>query len=47
MAHIMQVSYEHEDENHVLTFDGDTLEELEDYDEGFLDDQNRRLSVAA
>ena len=38
-AHIMQVSYEHEDENHVLTFDGDTLEELEDYDEGFLDDQ--------
>ncbi|CAE7329769.1 RE2, partial [Symbiodinium microadriaticum] len=39
VAHVMQVSYEHEDESVPLTFDGETLEELEDYDESFLDDQ--------
>ena len=39
VAHVMQVSYEHEDESPALAFDGDTLESLEDYDEGFLEDQ--------
>ena len=39
VAHVMQVSYEHEDESVPLAFDGETLEELEDYDESFLDDQ--------
>ena len=39
VSHIMQVRYEHEDENVALTFDGDTLDELEDYDQGFFEDQ--------
>ena len=39
VSHIMQVRYEHEDESVALTFDGDTLDELEDYDQGFFEDQ--------
>ncbi|CAE7716237.1 RE1 [Symbiodinium sp. CCMP2592] len=40
VVHIRQVCYEHEDENVTLTFDGDTLDELEDYDQSFLEDQS-------
>ncbi|CAE7215048.1 unnamed protein product [Symbiodinium sp. CCMP2456] len=39
VAQILQVSYEHEDESPNLAFDGETLELLENYDEGFLEDQ--------